>query len=909
MRIVVSANPSADPSWFAWGLQSLQSILLGVSAALAYSYLQKKQFIDSSNNNNRNSNTALRLPCLTTATDAVFQAAKRAYAETPLWFWLGLSWTMNQGAGAGGTSTTATSTPWQRGTKAAPLWSLWAATAGGSLWYSYRCLQTSSNNNSSNNNNNSSNDDADDDSGNNNNNNGRTPYYSQWEPRDRPAHSKTIASPPRGTLNNNRISGNSTSNHSSSSNPMGDLDNNNNETTTQTTAHAPVGGKRYLELLVHNVSHSDLILSLDSSSAPDFDAPDEPSASQSADQTGSGNSNSNSSAADPYCFGRPRFSCFDLYTRRVLQALQPIDPAQYPTVDFPRYERSEASPRYSIKKTHTGSNPIPVGLVLPTASSSSDSTAATTATTTTTTTACVNVQELQELRVRGRDQTNLARRLYQESSPNATRQPQQEQEQNIAIRHVFFPLLASLLARWKQYIAEKEYTAASATQVKRVLILVTGVGTPRNWTHQVAGNSTEACADLMEYFLQRIDPDLTVVKIHSSTDYNIFRYDENLLFCERQLLPTINAYRDAHAHGWPYPDEQPLPITTNAAAAAAMKEAPFDLDWQKSLALTLSFADGSPARTYAIQASLRGYRPAYFHFWQLKTFWHESKIVDDDIEVLSFEEMETSPAVDASRCTDPMIQAVVQEMKAFRAEMVQTLQEDNDISKFWLRKTHKPVLAVLLVQSAGAKNPTLYRGTNMEVSMPTGSLCAERNVIGTALAANPSLKRQDLKLIAVLAVPPMEEQSSIKRTDSFISTSNESLSEHSSHKPSIGSEHEAEWEMPLPQTATDTSFTLVTNPLVDKQQCAECNQRSVAPTEQVVMSTPVRRIHLFSRSTHARKSKRTVVVQSTKDLNPLKPCGACNEWLKKIAEPNPYFRILTFTDANCNGIYISACQE
>lgn len=24
----------------------------------------------------------------------------------------------------------------------------------------------------------------------------------------------------------------------------------------------------------------------------------------------------------------------------------------------------------------------------------------------------------------------------------------------------------------------------------------------------------------------------------------------------------------------------------------------------------------------------------------------------------------------------------------------------------------------------------LYRGTNMEVSMPTGSLCAERNVIG-----------------------------------------------------------------------------------------------------------------------------------------------------------------------------------
>lgn len=43
----------------------------------------------------------------------------------------------------------------------------------------------------------------------------------------------------------------------------------------------------------------------------------------------------------------------------------------------------------------------------------------------------------------------------------------------------------------------------------------------------------------------------------------------------------------------------------------------------------------------------------------------------------------------------------------------------------------------------------LYRGTNMEVSMPTGSLCAERNVIGTALAADLTLRRQDLKYIAV----------------------------------------------------------------------------------------------------------------------------------------------------------------
>ena len=79
-----------------------------------------------------------------------------------------------------------------------------------------------------------------------------------------------------------------------------------------------------------------------------------------------------------------------------------------------------------------------------------------------------------------------------------------------------------------------------------------------------------------------------------------------------------------------------------------------------------------------------------------------------------------------------------------------------DLSSFWLRKTKKPVLAVLLVQKPGGR-PKLYRGTNMEVSMPTGSLCAERNVIGSALADDLTLKREDLKVIAVYSVRTLED--------------------------------------------------------------------------------------------------------------------------------------------------------
>ena len=76
----------------------------------------------------------------------------------------------------------------------------------------------------------------------------------------------------------------------------------------------------------------------------------------------------------------------------------------------------------------------------------------------------------------------------------------------------------------------------------------------------------------------------------------------------------------------------------------------------------------------------------------------------------------------------------------------------SELATFWLRKTSKPVLAVLVAQKGASGKRTFYRGLNLEVSMPTGSLCAERNAIGNALAADPTLTRQDLRLVAVLSL-------------------------------------------------------------------------------------------------------------------------------------------------------------
>jgi hypothetical protein len=43
-------------------------------------------------------------------------------------------------------------------------------------------------------------------------------------------------------------------------------------------------------------------------------------------------------------------------------------------------------------------------------------------------------------------------------------------------------------------------------------------------------------------------------------------------------------------------------------------------------------------------------------------------------------------------------------------------------------------------------------------------------------------------------------------------------------------------------------------------------------------------------------------------LNPIAPCGACQEWLKKIAEVNPDFKVITFTDSTCEELFIKSVK-
>jgi len=91
------------------------------------------------------------------------------------------------------------------------------------------------------------------------------------------------------------------------------------------------------------------------------------------------------------------------------------------------------------------------------------------------------------------------------------------------------------------------------------------------------------------------------------------------------------------------------------------------------------------------------------------------------------------------------------------------------------------------------------------------------------------------------------------------------------------------------------------------------NTNSLPPSTS---TSPVRKIKLRRYEEQGSKQKlgagikrgrqsSKIVSKTHGDLNPLNPCGSCQEWLKKIAEPNPDFKVITFTDENCEGVYVN----
>ena len=314
--------------------------------------------------------------------------------------------------------------------------------------------------------------------------------------------------------------------------------------------------QQFLELLVHNVSHTDFILGLGSShegadptSKEDVPLPS-PAEFEDAPRkrNSSPHDNSNGSKDSDECIlCRPRFSAFDLFSRRVLNELQDemesssvgcLDsdnsaatshkhPLYQKILAKPRYERSNETARHTLVTPRPSDQfELPVGFDLRRTEGAGNTT--------------IKPGEMQHLRLRGRDVQRVNPSLLgkrptlqtMHSAPINEADVLQSSvggsvQDKLQIKAVFFPLLSILLPRWLGQIADKfggdkkgvstEFAARQrlplhSPHVKKVVVLVSGVGTPRNWTHSISGNSTKVCAELMELFIRALYPDITVVR-------------------------------------------------------------------------------------------------------------------------------------------------------------------------------------------------------------------------------------------------------------------------------------------------------------------------------------------------------------------------------------------------------------
>ncbi|KAG6577864.1 uncharacterized protein IUM83_16804 [Phytophthora cinnamomi] len=645
-----------------------------------------------------------------------------------------------------------------------------------------------------------------------------------------------------------------------------------------------------MEFLVHNISHSDLVVELswlrqDGSTSSSSNGASVPPAQQSVD-----------GAAVPLSvLGRPKFSLFQQTSQQILERVQQLR--------HPKREATHAAAVLSVPEAPSLLHPSLLDISTPGErwKARCHETASPIGFNLADAPIPISTEELlRDFQLRGEvETTRLVERHWD----------------RVGITAVYFPLVALLLPKWTQVL--KEFQSEGSRQL---VYLISGAGIPRNVQHSRSGNSTEITAQLIALFVHQYYPHMTAIQVHSGS--NIFRFDDNVQFMTRELRPLLEAHRET--------------LVDRCGEA-----------WKAHFHVTIAYADGPPARLSALNASLRMYRPSYLHIWQLKTFWHQRMLSMADVDFHSFENIEASPLVAPSKA-DAMTQMVVREMRIFRDQFL-AAEGDGEVTSFWLRKSRKPVLAVLLIEKPAAvvgERPTIVvqRGMNCEVSMPTGSLCAERNAIGSALASDPTLSRRALKMIAVLGLNLTAEGLSSNATSPTASETRGSEREGPATKDNgkrEPSDAEATFDKAT-STSTEpgTTTELVAQPLQVQIRPAGVQssaERSSLPSAVVVTTaTPSAQAERDGvggtgrgrgkrgpenknvNLTSPRKPKRPrtfsmdevavdeiMRASGPPDRNPLAPCGACKEWLVKIAEANPSFRVVTFENSRCRNVYIN----
>jgi hypothetical protein len=205
-------------------------------------------------------------------------------------------------------------------------------------------------------------------------------------------------------------------------------------------------------------------------------------------------------------------------------------------------------------------------------------------------------------------------------------------------------------------------------------------------------------------------------------------------------------------------------VVTEAARVADR----YASDWRKAFKLYLSVSTGTTLMISAISLTFAEWSPEVQtiskarHLLQC-TPTHPSRVYTPITQELS--SIKEWVEVDEDQLNEASLLAV-HEVRQWREDYLeqrqlrpQELKTSDEEAVFFHRKGLKEVLCVVVIcDRHGAENQPgqliPIRGINLEVSLPTGTLCAERNAIGTALCRFPQLERSDIKAVAVLSLDP-----------------------------------------------------------------------------------------------------------------------------------------------------------
>ncbi len=170
-------------------------------------------------------------------------------------------------------------------------------------------------------------------------------------------------------------------------------------------------------------------------------------------------------------------------------------------------------------------------------------------------------------------------------------------------------------------------------------------------------------------------------------------------------------------------------------------------DAKARLDVYLSHNTGTSAAIWVLTNALRHLKPALVAIPKCRA--RPLPGVPFAAEVLEETWVDAAPPCAVATVSDQAFAKAIEELRHWRAAYTEAIASPHhELGSFWLAKSSKPVLAVVVCQLADGSLQA-FRGCNMEVSLPTGSLCAERNAISSALAANPAMRREDVRCVAV----------------------------------------------------------------------------------------------------------------------------------------------------------------